>query len=64
MFFGSQAPTHLNAPMVGMAVTPDGQGYWLVASVGGVFAHGDGGFFGSQATTQLNAPIVGTAASF
>ena len=28
---------HLNQPVVGMAATPDGKGYWLVASDGGVF---------------------------
>ena len=30
-----------HAPFVGMAATPDGGGYWLVASDGGVFAYGD-----------------------
>ena len=30
-----------------MAATPDGGGYWLVASDGGVFAFGDAGFYGS-----------------
>ena len=28
----------LNKPIVGMAATPDGGGYWLVASDGGVFS--------------------------
>ena len=37
----------LNQPVVGMAATPDGGGYWLVASDGGVFAFGDAGFYGS-----------------
>ena len=55
-FFGSQATTHLNAPVVGMAATPDGQGYWLVAADGGVFAHGDAGFFGSQAADAPQRP--------
>ena len=32
---------HLNAPIVGMASTPTGQGYWLVAADGGVFSYGD-----------------------
>jgi hypothetical protein len=41
------APTTLNAPVVGMAATPDGKGYWLVASDGGVFAYGDAPFAGS-----------------
>ena len=30
-----------------MAATPDENGYWLVASDGGIFAYGDAGFFGS-----------------
>jgi hypothetical protein len=30
-----------------MAAMPDGQGYWLIASDGGVFTFGDGSFFGS-----------------
>ena len=30
-----------------MAATPDGGGYWLVASDGGIFAFGDAGFHGS-----------------
>ena len=62
-FLGSQAGTHLNAPVVGMASTPDGAGYWLVSADGGVFAHGDAGFFGSQAGTHLNAPVVGMAST-
>ena len=62
-FFGSQANTRLDAPAVGMAATPDGKGYWLVAADGGVFTHGDAGFFGSQASTRLDAPVVGMAAT-
>ena len=31
----------LNKPIVGMAATPDGKGYWLVASDGGIFNYGD-----------------------
>ena len=38
---------HLNRPIVGMASTPDGKGYWLVASDGGIFAFGDAAFYGS-----------------
>ena len=37
----------LNKPVVGMAATPDGNGYWLVASDGGIFAYGDAQFYGS-----------------
>ena len=35
------AASHLNQPIVGMAATPDGGGYWLVASDGGIFSFGN-----------------------
>jgi hypothetical protein len=37
-FFGSTGGTPLTKPIVGMASTPDGGGYWLVGSDGGIFA--------------------------
>ena len=37
----------LNKPIVGIAATPDGGGYWLVASDGGIFSFGDATFYGS-----------------
>ena len=49
----------LNFPIVGMAVTPSGDGYWLVASDGGIFAFGDAVFHGSTGNIVLNQPIVG-----
>src|SRR6185437_3266362 len=55
------APAQINQPMVGMASTPDGNGYWLVAADGGVFTFGDAGFFGSAGNIALNQPIVGMA---
>ena len=42
------APLHLNAPVVGMAATPNGEGYWLVASDGGIFSFGNAGYHGSM----------------
>ncbi len=42
---------------------PTGQGYWLGASDGGIFSHGDALFHGSQGATHLNKPIVGMAAT-
>ena len=47
-------PSHLNQPVVGMAATPDGGGYWLVASDGGIFSFGDAGFHGSTGAIRLN----------
>jgi hypothetical protein len=44
--------------VVGMAPTPTGNGYWLVASDGGIFAFGDAGFWGSTGNIVLNKPIV------
>jgi hypothetical protein len=52
--------THLNEPIVGLAPTPDGQGYWLVGADGGIFALGDAPFIGSLAGQSLNGRIVGT----
>jgi hypothetical protein len=51
----------LNAPVVGMAGTPDGLGYWEVASDGGVFSFGDATFEGSEGGQHLQAPLVGLA---
>jgi Secretory lipase len=62
-FAGSMGGHPLNAPVVGMAATPDGNGYWEVAKDGGVFSFGDATFFGSMGGKALNAPIVGMAAS-
>jgi beta-glucanase (GH16 family) len=36
-----------------MAPTPTGQGYWLVASDGGIFSYGDAGFSGSTGGTGV-----------
>jgi len=60
---GSPGGSGLVAPAVGMASTPDGQGYWLVAADGGVFSFGDAHFYDSMAGTALRAPVVGIAAS-
>ena len=54
-------PATSNAPVTGMAATPDGGGYWLVASDGGVFAFGDAGFYGSAAGTPEGYDVVGLA---
>jgi hypothetical protein len=42
-----------------MAATTTGDGYWMVASDGGVFSFGDAHFYGSTGNITLNQPIVG-----
>jgi uncharacterized protein (DUF1501 family) len=51
-----------NQPVVGIASTASGNGYWLLGRDGGVFAFGDARFFGSTGSMVLNQPIVGMAA--
>ncbi len=62
-FWGSTGSLHLNAPVVGMAVTPSTDGYWMVAADGGIFDYGDARFDGSMGGRHLNRPIVGMAAT-
>ena len=57
------ADTTVNKPPVAIVATPDGKGYWLTASDGGIFAFGDAGFYGSMGGKPLNAPVVGMAAT-
>ncbi|HEY6427402.1 MAG TPA: hypothetical protein VIX84_09225, partial [Acidimicrobiales bacterium] len=48
---------------VAIARTPDGAGYWVASSTGGVFAFGDARFHGSASGVFLGAPVVGMAAT-
>jgi hypothetical protein len=61
--YGSLNNVHLNRPIVDIASTTDGKGYWLVASDGGVFGFGDAQFYGSTGNIALNQPIVGMAST-
>ena len=45
----------------GLYVLELGQGYWTVASDGGVFAFGDAPFLGSTGALRLNSSVVGMA---
>ncbi len=51
-------PSALNKPVVGMAATPNGAGYYLMAAYGGIFSFGVP-FLGSMEGQVLSAPIVG-----
>jgi uncharacterized protein YkwD len=62
-YYGSAAATRLRQPVVDMAAKPNGNGYWLVASDGGVFTFGDARFYGSTGAIRLNKPIVGMAST-
>ena len=57
--YGVPAAGALNAPLAGIAATPDGHGYWLLGANGGVFTYGDAGFYGSA--TGAYSPAVGIA---
>jgi peptidoglycan/xylan/chitin deacetylase (PgdA/CDA1 family) len=54
-------PVTSNLPLVGAAIDPASNGYWLSAADGGVFGFG-APFYGSLGAVTLNKPIVGMAA--
>jgi hypothetical protein len=51
----------LNRPIVGMTPHPSGNGYWLLAEDGGLFAFGNAPFFGSVPGLRLYAYPGATA---
>jgi hypothetical protein len=59
------SPSHLAAPLVGIAATPDEGGAWEAAKDGGVFAFGDAQFYGSLPGFHVSPaePIVGISAT-
>jgi N-acetylmuramoyl-L-alanine amidase len=48
----------LSAPVVGIATTATGGGYWLLGGDGGVFTYGDAAFYGSTGNIRLNQPAI------
>ncbi len=58
-----RAEAAATAGVVAVVSTPSGNGYWLVAADGGVFAFGDATFLGSTGGMHLAAPIVAAAAA-
>ena len=59
-------PAAAKAHYVGIAVTPDGQGYWLVRANGDVAAFGDARSYGSLGAGKLGATgrIIGMARTY
>ncbi len=60
---GDPAGLNLAAPLISLAPTPSGNGYWIAAADGGIFAYGDAPFLGSipqvlPPGAALAAPIV------
>jgi hypothetical protein len=53
----------LNKPAVDMGATPDGRGYWIAASDGGIFNYGDAQLGGSEGGVVLDKPVVGIASA-
>ena len=54
---------HPASPVVAMASTPGGYGYWLVLKNGAVLADGNAHLYGSMSGKRLNSPIAGMAAT-
>jgi hypothetical protein len=47
---GDLAGQKLGGPIVSLAATPAGRGYWMVGADGGVFAFGEATFLGHAGT--------------
>jgi hypothetical protein len=59
-YYGSAAGTRLAQPVTGVAVTPRGNGYWLVTRAGGVLGYGSAAYKGATRSTH---PVVAIASS-
>ena len=57
-FYGSTGNLLLNRPIVDIAPTVSGGGYWLLAGDGGVFSFGNAPFHGSTGSLRLNSPAL------
>jgi hypothetical protein len=62
-YFGSVPGQGITArsPVVGLARTPTGSGYWLVGADGAVYAYGDATYLGAPDAHRLVAPVSGIA---
>ena len=52
LFYGSLASKHLSEPVVGIAATPGGDGYWLAVSNGEVYNFGAAQNMGSATSAR------------
>ena len=57
------SPGRAGPDLVGIAVAPDGQGYWAVAASGAVFAYGDAKNYGSVKHYAPARPVAGIVAT-
>jgi hypothetical protein len=62
VFHGSMGGIPLNQPIVGMAATPSGNGYWEVAADGAIFSFG-APFYGSRGGQSGSDRFFGMAAT-
>ncbi len=58
---GSSVLLPLRAPIIGLASTPTGGGYWQLGADGGIFTYGDARFFGSTGGLPLRRPVIDLA---
>jgi hypothetical protein len=56
-------PAEVNSPVFAGVATPDGGGYTLASSDGGVFTFGDANYEGALGDLALNGPIIALAAT-
>jgi uncharacterized protein YkwD len=59
----SAGAAQTNAPVVGIASTPSGQGFWRVTAAGEVLTAGDASWYGGTANLALSHPIAGIAST-
>jgi len=61
---GGVSRRSLRAPIVSMATSPDGRGYWLAGADGSVYAFGSARTYGSiPRRIRLREPVVAIAAT-
>ena len=62
-YHGSLGNRRLWAPIVAIAGTRKGRGYWLLGADGGVFSFGEAAYRGSASAHRLHAPVIAMAST-